>query len=107
MFIGFLRFPVCIRLIDCLKELSQLSHQLSQLLNILLCFLNGCIEWRVGIGGCEDTPLAPKLKAGVLQSSNDFLVFFCKDWDMSTTFMFVVIFLIVTDGGGSLVVSYT
>jgi hypothetical protein len=58
----------------------------------------------MGIGGCEDTELTPKLEAGILQSSNDLVGFFLRDWDMSAILMFTVISLIIIEKGGSLVV---
>jgi hypothetical protein len=42
--------------------------------------------WLVGIGGCEDTELLLKLKIGILQSNNDFVGIFPKDWDMSACY---------------------
>jgi hypothetical protein len=107
MFIGLLGFLVCVRFINTLKELSKLSYHFSQLVNILLCFFEGCLQWKAGIGSCEDTEFISKLEAGVLQSSDDFVGFFPKDWNMLAILMFVVASFIVTDRGGSLVVLYT
>jgi hypothetical protein len=107
MFLGFLDFLVCFRLINFLKEISQIQHFL-QFSYIFLCFLNGCLRWLIGVGGgCEDTELTPKLEADILQSSNELVDFFCKDRDMSAILIFAVASLIVTDRGGSLVVFYT
>jgi hypothetical protein len=58
----------------------------------------------VGLGGCEDTELMPKLDADIFQSGNNIVGFISKDWDMFAILMFVVISLIITDRGGSLVV---
>jgi hypothetical protein len=107
MFIGFLSFLVSIRFINSLKKLFKLSHHFSQLANIVLCFFKGCLQWLAGIGGCEDTEFTSKLEAGILQSSNDVVFFFPKDWDISTILMFIVASFIITDRGESLVVLYT
>jgi hypothetical protein len=45
----------------------------------------------MGIGGCEDTKFRPKLEAGIFQSSNDFVGFFSKDWEMYIILMFSLI----------------
>jgi hypothetical protein len=107
MFMGFLGFLVCIGLIDLFKELSKLSHNFSQLSNILLCFLNGSMQWLVRLGGCEIGEFMPKLKAEVLQSSNNLVGYLPKDWNMYAILMFAVAFLIITDRGWSLVVLFT
>jgi hypothetical protein len=79
MFLGFIGFLVCIGLFNSLKELSKLFHHFSQLSNIFLCFLNGCMGWLAGIGGCEESKFMPKLETGILQSNNDFVGFLPKD----------------------------
>jgi hypothetical protein len=43
-----------------------------------------------------------KLEAGILQSSNDLVCLFHKDWDMSAFLMLDVLSLIIKDRGGRL-----
>jgi hypothetical protein len=68
-------------------------------LNILLYFFNYYIGWLVRIGGSKNTDFISKLEASVLQSSNDFVGFFPKDWDVSAIMMFAVASLIILDRG--------
>jgi hypothetical protein len=92
---SLLSFLVYIRVIDCLKGLPRLFHHFTQILDVLLYFLNGCLGWLVGIGGCDDTEFLPKLKASILQSGYDFVGFFSKDWQMSAILVFAVVFLTI------------
>jgi hypothetical protein len=66
--------------------------------------LDGCFGWLAGVGDHEDTELIPELKTSILQSSNDLVGFFPKDWDRSVILIFAVISLIIIEREGSLVV---
>jgi hypothetical protein len=97
MFIGLFGFLDSVGFIDSLKELSQLFHY----------FLQLAMRWLARLGGCEDTEFISKLESVIVQSSNDFVGFFPKDWDMPVILIFRVTSFIVSDGGGSLVVFIT
>jgi hypothetical protein len=72
-----------------------------------LYLFDSCKGYLAAIGSCENTKSISKLEVGGLQSSNDFVGFFPKHWNMSAILIFVVIFLIITNRGGSSVVWYT
>jgi hypothetical protein len=79
MFMGFCGFLLCIRLINLLKELSQWWHHFPQPFYISLYFLNRCLRWLTGVGGCEDTEPMPDLEAGILQSIEELAGFLRND----------------------------
>jgi hypothetical protein len=66
-------------------------------LEILLHFLDYCIGWLAGIRGRKNTELMPKLENDVLQSSNNFLDFVSKNWDMSAILVVAVASFIIID----------